>query len=409
MADVLAARVQETLAHPAPDVTGYLFVNLGAIRRNYRKLCAAAPGAETAGVVKANAYGLGVTQVMSALRAEGCETFFVATPNEAVLPPALTEGVTVYVLNGILAGGPEVFRERNIRPVLSSLGEIEEWLSTCRMWGAQRPAAIHIDTGMTRLGLPAEEVRRLAQVAGDLELCLVLSHLACADEPGHAKNEAQLARFHELTALIPTVPASLQNEPGLPPFKELAAYFSPGVPRSLANSAGIMLGPQYHFELTRPGIALYGGRPALSGPNPMEPVAHLYARIVQVRWAERGESVGYGATHTLKRRTKIATVTAGYADGFFRAFSASDVRDGPPGYIGEHRLPLLGRVSMDLTTYDATDVPDELAQRGGFVELMGGRVTADDLAAFAGTISYEVLTSLGHRYARVYVDEYADE
>ena len=259
MADLFAARVAESLAHPAPDVTGYLFVNLGAIRRNYRKLCNAALGAETAGVVKANAYGLGVTQAMSALRAEGCKTFFVATPNEAVLPPALTEGVTVYVLNGSLAGGPQVFRERNIRPVLSSIGEIEEWLSTCRMWGGPHPAAIHIDTGMTRLGLPPEDVRRLAQVADDLELCLVLSHLACADEPGHAKNAAQLARFHELTALIPTVPQSLQNEPQLPPFEELAALFSPGVPRSLANSAGIMLGQQYHFELTRPGIGLYGG------------------------------------------------------------------------------------------------------------------------------------------------------
>ena len=164
MADLFAARVQEALAHPAPDVTGFLFVNLGAIRRNYRKLRDAAPGAETAGVIKANAYGLGVAQAMAALRAEGCKTFFVATPNEALLPPALTEGVTVYVLNGILTGGPEVFREGDIRPVLSSFGEIGEWLSICRGWGAPRPAAIHIDTGMTRLGLPAD--RGAAACAG---------------------------------------------------------------------------------------------------------------------------------------------------------------------------------------------------------------------------------------------------
>ncbi len=215
MADLFAARVQEALAHPAPDVTGFLFVNLGAIRRNYRKLRDAAPGAETAGVIKANAYGLGVAQAMAALRAEGCKTFFVATPNEALLPPALTEGVTVYVLNGILTGGPEVFREGDIRPVLSSFGEIGEWLSICRGWGAPRPAAIHIDTGMTRLGLPADEVQRLAQASGELDLRLVLSHLACADEPGHAKNAAQLARFAELTAHFPGVPRSFANSAGI--------------------------------------------------------------------------------------------------------------------------------------------------------------------------------------------------
>ncbi len=377
-------RIAKELAYPPPDATGVLIVSLGAIRRNYRRLRDAAPGAETTGVIKANAYGLGVTEVLSALKKEGCKTFFVATPREPMLPPALAEGVTIYVLDGFLTGGPPVFRSGDVHPVLNSFTEIDEWIASCRFWGAPRPAAIHIDTGMTRLGLPAEEVSRLVQIPGALaylDLRLILSHLACADEPGHAKNEAQLARFTELAALFPDVP------------------------RSLANSGGIMLGRQFHFDLTRPGIALYGGRPASAGPNPMEPVVHLYGRIAQIRWAERGETVGYGATHTLKRRTKIATVTAGYADGFFRTLAASDARDGPPGYIGEHRLPLLGRISMDLTTYDSTDVPDSLVQRGGFVELIGERVTVDDLAAFAGTIAYEVLTSLGRRYHRVYVDE----
>ena len=178
-----------------------------------------------------------------------------------------------------------------------------------------------------------------------------------------------------------------------------------GVPRSLANSGGILLGPPFHFELTRPGIALYGGRPGSKGANPMEPVLWLFARIAEVRMARAGETVGYGAAQTLKRRTKIATATAGYADGFLRAVSASDTREGPPGFIGAYRLPLLGRVSMDLITFDATDVPDALLHRGGFIELIGERATVDDLASFAGTIGYEVLTSLGRRYHRIYVDD----
>jgi alanine racemase len=237
---------------------------------------------------------------------------------------------------------------------------------------------------MTRLGLPVEDTRALAQrpdLLARLDLRLIMSHLACADEPAHAKNEAQRVRFEELAALFPDVP------------------------RSLANSGGIFLGQGFHFDLTRPGVALYGGRPSTFGTNPMEPVLWLFGRIAQVRWAGAGETVGYGAAHTLKRRTKIATVTAGYADGFFRGVSASDVRDGPPGYIGEHRLPLLGRVSMDLITFDATNVPDNAVFRGGWIELLGERVTIGDFAAFAGTIGYEVLTSLGRRYHRVYLDE----
>jgi alanine racemase len=208
-----------------------------------------------------------------------------------------------------------------------------------------------------------------------------MSHLACADEPAHPKNEGQRALFEELAALFP------------------------GVPRSLANSGGIFLGQGFHFDLTRPGIALYGGRPTFLGPNPMEPVLWLFGRVTQIRWAEAHESVGYGAAQTLKRRTKIATVTAGYADGFFRSASADDARKGPPGYIGEHRLPLLGRVSMDLTTFDATNVPDEALRRGGWIELLGERFSIDDFAASAGTSGYEVLTSLGRRYHRVYLND----
>jgi alanine racemase len=384
MNDPIAARIAKTLVNAPPDATGVLFVSLGAIRRNYQALRARAPSAETAAVVKADAYGLGMPMVFPALEKEGCRTAFVASLGEAQKLRALSPGVTVYVLNGLLPCSAPLFAGIEARPVLSSVSEIVEWASFGEAGGKPLPAAVHIDTGMTRLGLPAGDVQALAQrpdLLARLDLRLIMSHLACADEPAHAKNDTQRARFEALAALFP------------------------GVPRSLANSGGIFLGQGFHFDLTRPGVALYGGRPGASGANPMEPVVRLFGRIAQVRFVEAGETVGYGAAQTLKRRTKIATVTAGYADGFFRGVSASDAGDGPPGYIGEHRLPLLGRVSMDLVTFDATDVPDEAASRGGWIELLGERVTVDDFAGFAGTIGYEVLTSLGRRYHRVYVDE----
>jgi alanine racemase len=384
MDGTFAARIAKALANAPPHATGVLMVSLGAIRRNYRKLCAIAPSVETAAVLKAGAYGTGAAQVLPALEKERCRTFFTATLNEAQNLCARFTHAAIYVLDGLLPGSAPLFADIEARPVLSSVSEIEEWASFSEASGKRLAAAIHIDTGMTRLGLPAEDTRGLAlkpDLLARLDLRLIMSHLACADEPAHAKNEAQCARFEELTTLFP------------------------GVPRSLANSGGIFLGPRFHFDLTRPGIALYGGRANTAGPNSMEPAVWLFGRIVQVRWADAGETVGYGAGQTLRRRTKVATVSAGYADGFFRGVSASDARDGPPGYIGEHPLPLLGRVSMDLITFDATNLPNEAALRGGWIELLGDRVTVDDFAAFAGTIGYEVLTSLGRRYHRVYVDE----
>jgi alanine racemase len=384
MDDAFAPRIAKALANAPPHTTGVLIVCLGAIRRNYDALRARAPSSETAAVVKADAYGLGVEQVFPALERTSCRTAFVATLGEAQKLRALSSGVTIYVLDGLLPGTAPLFAEIEASPVLNSLGEAVEWASFGEARGERFAAAIHACTGMTRLGLPAGDMQELAQspdLLARLDLHLIMSHLACADEPANAKNDSQRTAFEALTA----------------PF--------PGVPRSLANSGGVFLGQGFHFDLTRPGIALYGGRASMAGPNPMEPVVSLYGRIVQVRWAEAGETVGYGAAQTLKRRAKIATVAAGYADGFFRGVSASDTRGGPPGYIGEHRLPLLGRVSMDLITFDATNVPGDEARRGGWIELLGDRVTIDDFAAFAGTIGYEVLTSLGRRYHRVYLDK----
>lgn len=383
MDEAFAARIATELANAPPHATGVAIVRLGAIRRNYRKLRELAQAAETSAVVKANAYGLGAAEVFPALENEGCRTAFVATLGEAQALRALSKA-TIYVLDGLLPGTAPLFDAIGARPVLSSLDEVSEWGVYCKSRGAFLRAAIHVDTGMSRLGLTGDQARLVAQtpeLQSRFDLRLIMSHLACADDPSHPKNEAQRKNFAELTSLFP------------------------GVPRSLANSGGISLGAPFHFNLTRPGIALYGGRPGLSGANPMEPVLWLFGRIAEVSWASEGQSVGYGAAQTLKRRTRIATATAGYADGYFRALSASDGCDGPPGFIGGHRLPLLGRISMDLITFDATDVPEEMACRGGFIELLGESVTVDDLASFAGTIGYEVLTSLGRRYHRVYVDE----
>ncbi len=383
MDEAFAARIATELANAPSHATGLAIVRLGAIRRNYAKLRELAKPAETAAVVKANAYGLGVAEVFPALEEEGCQTAFVATIAEAQALRALSKAA-IYVLDGLLPGTAPLFEEIGARPVLSSLDEVSEWGVYCKAGGRPLRAAIHVDTGMTRLGLRGDQTRLVAQtpeLLSRFDLRLIMSHLACADDGSHSKNEAQRIRFAEL------------------------ASFFPGVPRSLANSGGIFLGPPFHFDLTRPGIALYGGRPGLSGASPMEPVLWLFSRIAEVSWASQGKSVGYGAVQTLKRRTRIATATAGYADGYFRALSASDAHDGPSGHLGAFRLPLLGRVSMDLVTFDATDVPEEKVRRGGFIELLGERVTVDDLASCAGTIGYEVLTSLGHRYQRIYVDD----
>ena len=384
MTETFAQDFAQQLATIPAQATGALIVRLGAIRRNYRKLCTLAKGAETAGVVKATAYGLGAEQCALALANEGCRTFFVATLAEAEALRAISPDTTVYVLDGLLPRNSALYDELRVRPVLGSLEEAAEWAAYCRSRGRKLPAAIHLDTGMSRLGLKAHEALQLAQDRGALasfELSLVMTHLVCGDDAGSAMNDAQRTLFTELSVLFP------------------------GVPRSLANSAGIFLGPRFHFDVTRPGISLYGGNAQFNAANPIEPVVWLFGRIAQVHWAEAGQTVGYGAKHTLKRRTRIATACIGYADGFFRAFSASDAREGPPGHIGEHRLPLLGRASMDLITYDATDMPDSLLHRGGWVEVLGNRVTVDDLASFGGTIGYEVLTSLSHRFHRIYLDD----
>ena len=248
--------------------------------------------------------------------------------------------------------------------------------------------AIHVDTGMNRLGLSIAEAQGLGnkpELVSRIGPSLLMTHLACADDPDHELNALQLERFTKIAGLFPDVPASI------------------------ANTAGTLNGKKYHFDLTRPGIGIYGGEAVNFLPNPMQAVVTAEARILQIRHARKGESVGYGAAHILERDARIAIVSAGYADGFHRATSGSgvalrstDVIAGC-GAIGEHRVPILGRVSMDLTTFDVTDVPETILNDAEWIELFGKNSPLDDMARACGTIGYELLTGLGQRYQRTYL------
>jgi alanine racemase len=288
----------------------------------------------------------------------------------------------VYVLNGFPPGAAGLVADAGLRPVLGSLEEVEDWAALAKARGRTHPAALHVDTGMNRLGLArdvAAAVAERADLRPNLGLSLLMSHLACADTPDHPLNARQVAAFAAARALFP------------------------GVPASLANSAATLALPHTHYDLVRPGIAAYGARAVTGGVNPMRPVATLEGRIIKIRDADAGESVGYGAAETLGRRSRLAVVGIGYADGFPRAAGSSDATGGAAGWLSGHRVPLVGRVSMDLLVYDVTDVPPDLARRGAWIELFGEHVPVDDVAARAGTIGYEVLTHLGSRFARDYV------
>jgi alanine racemase len=358
-----------------------LTVDLAALRANWARVNQASGRAECAGVIKADAYGLGLAPIAKALTNQGCKTFFVASVGEGRTAREVQPGATIYVLDGLLPGAEAHYAGFDLRPVLSSLPEVRDWAAYSRARGRRLAAAVHIDTGMNRLGMPQSEVEQLASspdLLAAFEATLVMSHLACADHADDPMNERQRLRFEELRAKLPPAPASL------------------------SNSGGTFLGPRYHFDLVRPGIALYGGRAHEGKANPMQTVVRLAARILQVREVAPGASIGYGATYKVQAPARIATIAVGYADGFLRALSVATGEAGPVGYIGDYPVPIVGRVSMDFITADVTSVPPELARRGAWVEVMGHRVTVDDLTDRAGTIGYELLSRLGQRVYRVY-------
>ena len=362
-----------------------LTIDLGAIRRNYRALAARlAPGARLAAVVKADAYGLGAGPAATALATAGCRDFFVATLDEGRALRRIAPRAAVHVLNGALPGAEEECARHGLIPVLNDLGAAERWSALACADGVTRTAAIHIDTGMSRLGFAPAEAERLTNEPRWLEGLaprLIMSHLACADEPDRDENREQLGRLRRWRREWPRAAASL------------------------ANSSGIFLGPEYHFQMARPGAALYGINPAPGAPNPMAPVVCLEAEIVAVRTVEPPAAVGYGGAHRASGPARIATVPVGYADGYPRALggraSALPARAGAP----EIALPLAGRVSMDLITLDVTALPERDARIGAAVELIGPRRPVDELAESAGTIAWELLTRLGRRIPRRYTNE----
>ena len=359
---------------------GILTVDLDAIVANWRKLEKTAVPAECAAVIKANAYGCGIESVAKALAGAGCKTFFVATLDEARAARSAVPQATIYVLSGFFQNTGEAYAEIDCRPVIGELNELAEWDVFCRRSGWSGGVAIHIDTGMNRLGLTVQEAQGLIPRinAGDHGITLVMSHLVSAEQLNSTVNARQLSAFREIASLFT------------------------GVPASLANSSGIYLGGPFQFDLVRPGAALYGVNPTPEADNPMQPVVDLKARIVQIRNVERGDTVGYGGSWTARRPTRLAVVATGYADGYFRAASASDGTRGAEVIVAGKRCPIAGRVSMDLIAVDITDLPPNAVRRGHMVTLIGEGITVDELAHHFGTIGYEVLTSLGRRFARVY-------
>ncbi|MGG5888650.1 alanine racemase [Falsiroseomonas sp. HC035] len=346
---------------------GVLTVDLGAIVANWRDL-GARHGAAVAGVVKADAYGLGAGPVARALRDAGCRHFFVAHLSEGMaLRQALGAGPDIIVLNGFPPGADE---DASLLPVLNSLGD-------AAAWAGRGPALLHLDTGMSRLGLDAAEQAALAAdpvLLAGLALRFVMTHLACADEPDHPLNTLQAARFAAAARMV-----------------------APGVPTSFANSSGLFLGPDFRSDLARPGCALYGINPTPGAPNPMRQVVTLEVPVLQIREIQAGDTVGYGASYTAPVTSRVATVAAGYADGYLRSLSGRSL-----ALFQGRAVPLIGRVSMDLTTFDVTDFPE--LRPGDRLMLVGGDAnTPDDIAARCGTIGYEVLTSLGQRYHRAHV------
>jgi alanine racemase len=359
---------------PHRRATAVLEIDLAGIVRNWRFLAGRVAPAQCAAVVKADAYGLGAEPVARALAAAGCRLFFTATADEAIsLREALPASHEIAVLNGPLAGCAEELAEHRLTPVLNHPGQLAEWEAVA---ARHRPLAamLHFDTGMARLGFTPRELDELAESRGPpVRWRALISHLACADEAEHPLNRRQLERFAAARKRLGDLPASL------------------------AASSGIFLGSAFHFDFVRPGAALYGVNPQPGSANPMRQVVRLKGRILQVREIDAGETVGYGATHIAAAPSRLATVAVGYADGWLRSLSRRGT-----GRIGGKRVPLVGRVSMDLAVFDVSAADPALVRPGELIDLLDDEYGVDSVAAEAGTIGYEILTSLGRRYHRVY-------
>ena len=377
----LAEALTQTADAPSvPETGGTLAVDLAAIEVNWRTLCREIRTAECAAVVKADGYGLGLEAVAAKLAQAGCKTFFVADLGEARRLRACAHDAAIYALNGFLPEHGTSYIDIAVRPVINSTTELAEWDAFVAQQNWRGGAALHVDTGMNRLGIPPDEAAALAPRTQTQNhgITLLMSHLACADTPAHPLNAAQIRTFTEIRLLFR------------------------GIPASLANSSGIFLGDSAHCDLARPGAALYGVNPTPGRPNPMQAVVELTGRILQIRHVEKGATVGYGATWTAKRASRLAVAALGYADGVPRAASGADGRHPAVASIAGRHCPFVGRISMDLICLDITDLPEGTVHRGDMATFVGDGISIDDLAAAAGTIGYEILTHLGQRCHRIY-------
>ncbi|MDX8353265.1 alanine racemase [Cognatiyoonia sp. IB215182] len=338
--------------------TGRLTIDLDAVVANWRALDDMT-GCKTAAVVKADGYGLGAANVAKALFKAGVRQFFVAVAEEAIaIREELGAKPDISVFSGHMKGDTDLIRDLRLTPMLNSVEQLTHHFETL----PGHPFGIQLDTGMNRLGMEAQEWAAVAELALSQNPTLVMSHLACADEPDHPMNPHQLENFRQMTDGI-------------------------HVTRSLAATGGILLGPDYHFDLTRPGIGLYGGLPFEKAAATVE----LDLPVIQIRDLAEGEVVGYGNSWQAERPSRVATVSGGYADGIFRILS-----DKATLYHGDQPCKVIGRVSMDLLTVDVTDLTEAPTK----LTLIGRQQTVDDLAGQAQTIGYEVLTQLGGRYNR---------
>lgn len=361
----------------SPAAPSLLTVSLSALRDNYR-LFQSKTKASVAGVVKANGYGCGAVEVSKAIYESGCREFFVATPEEGIeLRNALPQDSKIYILGGVYHGAEELFVQEGITPILNSMEQIERWSDAARKREEKLPAIIHVDTAMNRLGLEDNDVDKLvenASILAPLQIETVMSHFACSDEKGHPLNDTQAARFAEMAKAFPNAR------------------------KSLSNSSGLFRSEQWHYDLVRPGYALYGGNPTPEDSNPMRSVVGLSVRILQTRLGKKGESAGYGASHVFEKDTMLATVSFGYADGFVRSGSnkARLYWNGQP-------CPIAGRISMDLIIVEIDALNGPQPRPGDWLEVLGPHQSVDALAEDCGTIGYEILTSLSRRAQRHYV------
>jgi alanine racemase len=352
-----------------------LTVDLRALQDNWHLMDARSGGAETGAVVKADAYGIGIEAAVPALAQAGCRSFFVAHLSEAKRARAVAPEAGIFVLNGLPEGSAPAFLADRLIPVLGSRAECEEW----RAAGAGQPCAIHVDTGMNRLGFAAEEALACRAIIDTLNVSLLMTHFSSSEVADDPANAAQIAAFEDLAAAFPNLRKSLFNS---------SAHFLKDAPP---------------HDLTRPGYGLYGGNPTPGLANPMRPVVRLDAPIIQIREVPEGAQAGYNHRWTARRKSRLVTVCTGYADGYPRNASATDLAPGGEALIGEVPCPFVGTVSMDLIIIDATNAPESACRRGALVTLIGGALDLDRVGASARTIGYEILTSLGRRYQRQYL------